>query len=109
MTGDPTMNEDPRPTVPNIALAGLLITLTSWQVAFASLLLDGNLPAKIACGVFSVAATIFLATIGRKAAAPYWRHGGRVVLSPAQSLCVVLYFVAVGASAGIALAINHGV
>jgi len=103
------MSDDPRPTVPNVALAGLLVTLTSWQAAVASLLLDGHLPAKIACGVFSIAATIFLATAGRKAAAPYWRHGGRIVLTPVQSLCVVLYIVAVGASAGILLAMKNGV
>lgn len=102
------MSDDPRPTVPNIALAGLLIAVTSWQVALVSLLVEGNLLLKITCAVFSVSATVFLATAGRKAAAPFWRHGGRVVLSPVQSVFVVLYIVVLGATAGIAVAISQG-
>lgn len=103
------MSDDPRPTVSNTGLAGLMVTLTSWQVALASLLLDGNMPAKIVCAAFSLVATIFLATVGRKAAAPFWRYGGRVALTPAQSFFVALYIVAIGASTGIAFAVHRGV
>lgn len=102
------MRDQPHRPVSTKSLFGLLVMMTSWQITIMALLVErGRIPSLV-FAVAGLAATIFVVTGGRKAAAPHWQRRGRITLTPGQSVLVTIYILLLGGLAGWALIIKTG-
>ena len=82
--------------VPNAALLALLVTISAWWLTVFSVLARGHLVLTLACASLSVGTTVYLSTVGWRAAAPYWQYRRRIAVAGWQALLVVLFVVSLG-------------
>lgn len=96
-----TASDDDDPKVvylPTTGLVAVLVTLETWFFTAYSYLGDKDPFKQGVCGALSVAATIFLVTVGRKAMGGRWpvKRGQQIGITPSQACWVTVLVIAGG-------------
>jgi hypothetical protein len=96
---DTLVMQDDRPKMeflPNVALFGVLVTVQFWFFTIYSFLGNQNPDKRALCSSRSIAATVFLLTVGRKAMAGRWQPGQPIGLTGFQACWVTILVIAGG-------------
>jgi hypothetical protein len=92
-------NDDPKVVyLPTTGLLAVLVTIATWFFTGYAYLGDKDPLKQGICSALSVAATIFLVTVGRKAMSGRWpvRRGQQIGITPSQACWVTVLVIAAG-------------